>query len=284
MIPTRTAAAPVPGPLMNRFSAPLIMGVVNCTPDSFHEASRVGTIELAVERALRLVEEGADILDFGGQSARPGSDAVDVGVERARVIPVIESVAKRVEVQISIDTTRSEIAAEALDAGASILNDISALRDDKDMLKIALRAERVVLMHMAGSSPKMMQSDPRYKDCFSEVSSFLRERLDSFVAAGGREDRVWIDPGIGFGKTLDHNLSLIRRAGELSSIAPVLLGVSRKSMFGKIIPDTGPEDRLAGSLAIASWACLSGLSALRVHDVLETRRVIETLRAVSEAA
>lgn len=260
------------------------MGVVNCTPDSFHKGSRANTLELAIERALRLVEEGADILDFGGQSTRPGSDSVSVDVERSRVIPVIKAVAGKVPVKISIDTTKAAIAAESFDAGATILNDISALRDDKDMLKVALRAERVVLMHMLGSSPKTMQANPIYKDCFLEVFSFLRERLNSFVAAGGREDRVWVDPGIGFGKTLEHNLTLIRRAGELSSIAPVLLGVSRKSMFGKILTDNGSEDRLAGSLAVAAWAALSGVSILRVHDVLDTRRVLETLRHVMEAA
>ena len=283
MIASTTAPDGVPAALSRGFSRPLIMGIVNCTPDSFHETSRASTCDLAVERALKLVDEGADILDFGGESTRPGSDAVSVEIERSRVIPVIKAVARKVKVKISVDTTKAAIAAEALDVGAVIVNDISALRDDKDMLKVALRAERVILMHMLGDSPKTMQAHPTYKDCFSEVSLFLRERLNSFVAAGGREDRVWIDPGIGFGKTLDHNLSLIRRVDEFSTIAPVLLGVSRKSMFGKITPDGGSQDRLAGSLAVASWALLSGVSVLRVHDVLETRRTIETLRAITEA-
>ncbi|MDD5301809.1 MAG: dihydropteroate synthase [Elusimicrobia bacterium] len=270
--------------IAKRFARPLIMGVVNCTPDSFHAGSRASTNELAVERALKLVEEGADILDIGGESTRPGSDSVPVDIERVRVIPVIKALARQVKVKISIDTTKAAIAAEALDAGAVIVNDISAMRDDKDMLKVAQRAERVILMHMLGASPKTMQANPAYKDCFAEVSRFLQERLHSFLAAGGREDRVWIDPGIGFGKTLEHNLTLIRRAGELSSIAPVLLGVSRKSLFGRISNDNGSEDRLAGSLAVAAYASLSGVSVLRVHDVLETRRTVEALRAVSEAA
>ncbi len=278
-----TALASI-GEIAKRFSKPLIMGVVNCTPDSFHEASRANTHDLAVERASKLAEEGADILDFGGQSTRPGSESVAVDVERSRVISVIESAAKRVKVPISIDTTKAAIAAEALDAGASIINDVSALRDDPAMLRVALRAERVILMHRLGSSSKTMQAHPAYQDCFSEVSRFLRERLHAFVAAGGREDRVWVDPGIGFGKTLEHNLTLIRRVGEFSSIAPVLLGVSRKSMFSQIMPDQGAEDRLSGSLAIAALAALSGVSVLRVHDVLETRRVLETLRRVAEAA
>lgn len=270
--------------IAKRFHKPLIMGVVNCTPDSFHAESRASTNALAVERALKLVEEGADILDIGGESTRPGSDSVAVDIECVRVIPVIRALSHQVKVQISIDTTKAAIAAEALDCGATIINDISAMRDDKDMLKVAQRAERVILMHMLGSSPKMMQSNPTYKDCFSEVSSFLRERLNSFIASGGRADRVWVDPGIGFGKDMNDNLSLIRRAGEFSSIAPVLLGVSRKSMFGNILNDNGPGDRLSASLAVAAFASLSGVSILRVHDVLETRRVLETLRAVSEAA
>ena len=268
------------GEIAKRFQKPLIMGVVNCTPDSFYAESRANTLELAVERALRLVDEGADILDIGGESTRPGSDSVAVEIERVRVIPVIKALAKQVKVQISIDTTKAAIAAEALDCGATIINDVSALRDDKGMLEVALRAERVILMHMLGSSPKVMQANPTYKDCFLEVSSFLQGRLQTFIAAGGRADRVWVDPGIGFGKNLADNLSLIRRAGELSSIAPVLLGVSRKSMFGKILNDNGSGDRLSASLAVAAYASLSGISVLRVHDVLETRRVTETLRAV----
>lgn len=278
-------SAPNPtGEIAKRFRKPLIMGVVNCTPDSFYAGSRANTNELAVERALKLVQEGADILDIGGESTRPGSDPVAVEVERVRVIPVIKALAKQVKVRISIDTTKAAIAAEALDCGATIINDVTALRGDKAMAQAALKADRVILMHMLGDSPKTMQANPTYKDCFDEVSRFLEGRLQSFVAAGGRADRVWVDPGIGFGKTLDHNLTLIRRAGELSSIAPVLLGVSRKSMFGKIFNDNGSEDRLAASLSVAAYACLNNVSILRVHDVLETRRVIETLSRVSEAA
>ncbi|MDP3543227.1 MAG: dihydropteroate synthase, partial [Elusimicrobiota bacterium] len=158
------------------------MGIVNCTPDSFHEGSRANTYEAAVERALTLAGEGADILDFGGQSTRPGSVAVSEDVERSRVIPVIREVAKRLKLQISIDTDKSVIASEALDAGATILNDISALRADDKMIGVALRAQKVVLMHMQGASPQTMQSNPTYKDCFSEVSRFLQGRLQSWGA------------------------------------------------------------------------------------------------------
>lgn len=260
------------------------MGVVNCTPDSFYAGSRAGSPEAAIERALKLVEEGADLLDIGGESTRPGSEFVSADVERVRVIPVIKALAKQVKVRLSVDTTKASIAAEALDCGAVIVNDVTALRGDPAMAKAALKAEQVILMHMLGDSPKTMQADPRYADCFAEVAAFLRERRDAFLQAGGRAEQVVIDPGVGFGKTLAHNLTLIRRAGELAAIAPVLLGVSRKSLFGKILPDGGSEDRLAGSLAVAAWAAFSGVSMLRVHDVLETRRALETLRRVAEAA
>jgi dihydropteroate synthase len=269
--------------IAKRFRKPLIMGIINCTPDSFHEGSRANTYDAAVERALTLASEGADILDFGGQSTRPQSVAVSEDVERGRVIPVIRAVAKRLKVQISIDTDKAVIASEALDAGATILNDVSALRADKNMLQVALRADRVVLMHMLGT-PQTMQNDPRYEDVFAEVQSFLQARHIWFGAPGARADKVWIDPGIGFGKTLNDNLILIKRSAELASIAPVLLGVSRKSFLGKILNDNGSGDRLSGSLAVAAFAAFNGVSVLRVHDVLETLRVINILAAVSEAA
>jgi dihydropteroate synthase len=265
-----------------RFRAPRLMGVVNATPDSFYAGSRGPSAEAAVERALRLVDEGADFLDVGGQSTRPGADAVDLEDERARVIPVIAALAKRVRVPISVDTDKARIAAEALDAGARIINDVSALRADPRMAKVAARAERVVLMHMLGS-PKTMQSAPRYGDVVAEVKEFLAARLEAFVAAGGDPSRVWVDPGVGFGKTLEHNLALIKHAGELAAVAPVLLGVSRKSFLGKISPDAGPEERLPGSLALAAWAGFAGVEVLRVHDVAETRRALAALSALAGA-
>jgi dihydropteroate synthase len=265
-----------------RFRAPKLMGVVNATPDSFYAGSRASA-EAAVERALRLVDEGADYLDIGGQSTRPGSDAVCVDEERVRVIPVIKALAKRVKVPISVDTDKARVAAEALDAGARIVNDIGAFRFDPEMARVAVRAERVVLMHMSGESPKTMQTSPRYGDVVAEVGAFLKERVEAFIAAGGERSRVWIDPGIGFGKNLDHNLSLIKHVGELSRVAPVLLGVSRKSFLKGISPDAGPEERLPGSLAVAVWAGLSGVDVLRVHDVAETKRALAAFAAVSGA-
>lgn len=278
--PAPEAAAPAALP---RFRAPRLMAVVNATPDSFYPASRAETAEAAVERALRMADEGADFLDIGGQSTRPGSEAVSAETERARVIPVVRALAKRVKVPISVDTDKASIAAEALDAGARVLNDVSALRGDPGMMKVAARFERVALMHMLGTSPKSMQDAPRYGDVFAEVAEFLRARVAAFADAGGDPARVWVDPGVGFGKTAAHNLTLIRRAGELAKIAPVLLGVSRKSFLAKIAPDAGPEDRLPGSLAAAAWAGFAGVDVLRVHDVAETKRALATLAAVAEA-
>jgi dihydropteroate synthase len=257
------------------------MGVVNATPDSFYAASRAGTPEAVVERALRLIDEGADILDLGGESTRPGSAPVGVEEELARVVPAVRALAPRVKVPISVDTYRARVAAEALDAGARIVNDVTALRGDPEMAKVAARAEGVVLMHMLGTSPRVMQDDPRYGDVVAEVKDFLAGRLDAFEAAGGDRARAWVDPGIGFGKTLDHNLALIRASAELASLAPVLLGVSRKSFLGRLSPDAGPEERLPGSLAVAAWAGFSGVSVLRVHDVAATRRALTALSAVA---
>ena len=263
------------------FRTPRLMGVVNVTPDSFYAGGRTPSAEAAVERALRLIDEGADYLDVGGQSTRPGSDAATLEVELARVIPVIKALAKSIKIPISVDTDKSRVAAEALDAGARIVNDVTALRGDADMARIAARAERVVLMHMRGASPKTMQADPRYGDVVSEVREFLAERLEAFAAAGGDRARVWVDPGVGFGKNLEQNLALIKHAGEFAAVAPVLLGVSRKSFLGKISADKGPEDRLPGSLALAAWAAFAGVEVLRVHDVAETKKALAALAAVA---
>ena len=259
------------------------MGVVNVTPDSFFAGGRTPTAEAAVERALRLIDEGADYLDVGGQSTRPGSAPAALEAELARVIPVIKALAKSVKVPISVDTDKARVAAEALDAGARIVNDVTALRGDAGMARVAARAERVVLMHMRGTSAKTMQADPRYGDVVEEVREFLAERLEAFAAAGGDLARVWVDPGIGFGKNLEQNLALIKHACEFSALAPVLLGVSRKSFLGKISTDGGPEERLPGSLALAAWAGFVGLDVLRVHDVAETKKALAALAAVAEA-
>lgn len=265
---------------------PELMGVLNATPDSFYPASRTAALKDAVSAGLKMAEDGAVCIDVGGQSTRPGSDVVPLETELDRVIPVIRELAKKLpkNVVLSVDTDKAEVARRALAEGAAIVNDVSALRHDPLMAKVASKARRVVLMHRLGDSSKTMQLKPSYKNVVSEVEAFFKERLAAFMAAGGKREQVLLDPGIGFGKELEHNLSLIKHAGDYAALAPVLLGVSRKSMFGKISPDNGPQDRLSGSLAVAAWSCFASVSILRVHDVLETRRLLETLKAVQEAA
>ncbi|OGR89278.1 MAG: dihydropteroate synthase [Elusimicrobia bacterium RIFCSPHIGHO2_02_FULL_57_9] len=267
---------------------PLIMGVVNVTPDSFYVGSRTPRPEAAIERGLRLCVEGADMLDVGGQSTRPGSEPVCEQEELRRVIPVIEGLAGQAGVAISIDTDKASVARKALKAGASILNDVSALRNDPDMAKAALGYEAVILMHRGGKNSKTMQDNPVYENVLEEVKQFLIERRNVFLRAGGEASRALFDPGIGFGKNLEHNLSLIKHLDELGALGPVALGVSRKSFLGRLAaPDQnnipGPEERLEGSLAVACWAVMAGVKVLRVHDALATRRALQVLGAIQEA-
>ncbi|HVE12036.1 MAG TPA: dihydropteroate synthase, partial [Elusimicrobiota bacterium] len=211
---------------------PLLMGIVNLTPDSFFAPSRASA-QAAVDAALRLEAEGADLLDLGGESTRPGAEPVSVEDELARVLPVLEAVAARAKVPLSIDTRNAETARRALSAGARVLNDVSALRHDAAMGAVAAEYPLVVLMHMRGDDPRRMQDEPRYGDVAAEVSAFLRERLEALGRAGGDPARAWIDPGIGFGKTAEHNLELFRRLEELRSLGhPLLVGASRKSFLG----------------------------------------------------
>lgn len=267
------------------FHTPELMGVLNATPDSFYPESRTAALKDAVARGLLMAEQGAKYIDVGGQSTRPGSDPVSLENELDRVVPVVKELAKKLPkgVVLSVDSDKAEVARRALDNGAAIVNDVSALRHDPKMAKVACKADRVILMHRLGDSSKSMQRKPSYQDVVAEVHAFFKERLAAFLAAGGRREQVLLDPGIGFGKELEHNLSLIKHVGDFSSLAPVVLAVSRKSMFAKLHPDAGPQDRLPGSLAVASWACFASVSVLRVHDVLETRKNIETLKAVWEA-
>jgi dihydropteroate synthase len=264
------------------------MGVVNVTPDSFYAGGRSATTAEAVDAALRQAEEGADILDIGGQSTRPGSLPVPQDEELGRVLPVLEALARRLDVPLSIDTDKAEVARRALEAGASIVNDVSALRNDPFMLEAALKAEAVILMHRGGCSPKDMQERPVYGDVVAQVKDFLRERKEFFARSGGDAARLLVDVGIGFGKDLDHNLSLLRHIDEFAQIAPLVLGVSRKSFLGRVIAGPGgeipgPEERLEGSLAAACWAALKGVKALRVHDVGATARALRTFDAIMTA-
>ncbi len=260
-------------------SAPLVMGVVNVTPDSFSDGGEFLDPRRAIEHAAELVREGADLLDIGGESTRPGAAAVDADEERRRVLPVLDGLVG-IGVPVSIDTSKAAVADAALDAGATWVNDVTALRADPDLAVLcAERRCEVVLMHMLGD-PRTMQEDPRYVDVVEDVRAFLAERVEAAVAAGIDEERIWIDPGIGFGKTVEHNLELLRRLGELRELGrPILVGASRKSFIGKI---TGREvgERVGGSIAAHVLAVANGADAVRVHDVAATRDALKTLAAL----
>ena len=245
----------------------LIMGVVNVTPDSFSDGGRFLDASAAVAHGLRLAEEGAAMLDVGGESTRPGADPVPSEEELRRVVPVVEGLS-RSGARVSIDTTKAAVAAAALAAGASMVNDVSALRFDPELAGlVADRRAGCCLMHMLGE-PRTMQEEPRYEDVVSEVKAFLEDRLAFAVEAGIGEDRVWLDPGIGFGKTVDHNLELLARLDEIVAIGrPVVVGTSRKSFLGKLAGDPEADARLPGTIATNVMALERGATVFRVHDV-----------------
>jgi dihydropteroate synthase len=246
----------------------LLMGVVNVTPDSFSDGGLFLDPERAIEHGRALIADGADVLDIGGESTRPGAAAVGAEEELARVEPVLVEL-RDADVPLSIDTSKLPVAAAAIEAGATVVNDVTALRRDVGMA--ALCGERgvdVVLMHMLGD-PRTMQENPTYEDVVDEVKAFLAERIEFAIGEGIAEKRIWIDPGIGFGKTVEHNLELLRRLGELAKMGrPIVIGPSRKSFIGKI---TGApvEDRVGGTLASCAIGYANGASMVRVHDVAE---------------
>jgi len=258
------------------------MGVVNVTPDSFSDGGYHLDPSRAVERALALVVEGADLLDIGGESTRPRSEPVSLEEELRRVVPVITELAKRTRIPISIDTMKSSVARAALDAGATIVNDVSAGIADAEMhAVVAQHRAGYVAMHMQGD-PRTMQTAPRYDDVVAEVTDFLRERCFRALEAGVVRETLWIDPGIGFGKTLQHNIELLRRLPELRSLGlPILLGVSRKSFITKITGlETPPEKRIGGTAAALTLGVLGGAAILRVHDVAIMREAALVARAI----
>jgi dihydropteroate synthase len=261
----------------------LVMGIVNVTPDSFADGGRYFDPGRAVAHGLELAAQGADILDVGGESTRPGAEPVPLEEELRRVLPVIRSLARQVEVAISVDTVKPEVAAEALSAGASIVNDVAANRSDPAMWRVVAEAGAgYVCMHMQGT-PRTMQERPFYRDVVAEVSEFFGERLERLGACGVRREQVVLDVGIGFGKTCEHNLQLLRALATFRRWGrPLLLGVSRKSFLGLLTgaPVTG---RLPGSLACAVWAVTQGVSILRVHDVAETVQAVRVIEAVLKA-
>lgn len=257
---------------------PLVMGVVNVTPDSFYDGGRYGTPRAAIAQARRLAEEGADLLDVGGESSRPGAAPVTAEEELARILPVLEGVAD-LKVPASVDTTKPEVMRAALAHGAAMINDITALATPGALEVVAASDAAVCLMHMQGS-PRTMQAEPKYADVVAEVRGFLAERAAKCVAAGIAHDRIVVDPGFGFGKTVEHNLTLLARLGDIAALGfPVLAGWSRKSSLGRI---TGrpAEERLAGSVAAALIAVQRGARIVRVHDVAATRDALAVLAAV----
>jgi len=249
------------------------MGVINVTPDSFSDGGRFFQAEQAIQQGLRLVQEGADILDIGGESTRPGSEPVSLEEELNRVIPVIEELSKQVRIPISIDTYKAEVAKKALQAGAEIINDISALRFDPEIVNIAREFGcPVILMHIQGT-PRQMQENPVYQDVVGEIKTYFQQQIAYARQNGLDESRLIIDPGIGFGKTLEHNLEILKGLSRYQELGrPILIGVSRKSFIGKIL-GLPAEDRLEGSLAAMTYAILQGANIVRVHDVKESVRV-----------
>lgn len=259
---------------------PLLMGIVNVTPDSFSDGGRFLDAEAAVAHAEQLVEQGADLLDVGGESTRPGSEPISLEEELRRVLPVVEALAGRVHVPLSIDTSKAEVARQAMQAGAAIINDVTALCGDPRMVEVAAEFDAgIVAMHMQGR-PRTMQENPAYTDVVEEIFAFLRGRLDALARHGIDPSRVVVDPGIGFGKTLEHNLDLLHRVERFGDLGrPVCIGHSRKKIIGSL---TGRpvQDRLYGTIGAALALCRKGVAILRVHDVGAVREALDLYLAV----
>ncbi|TLY21040.1 MAG: dihydropteroate synthase [Nitrospirae bacterium] len=259
-----------------------IMGVLNVTPDSFSDGGRYLGVEAAIARAEEIEAQGADLLDLGGESSRPGSQPVPVDVELARVLPVLAALAGRIRIPISVDTTKAAVARRALDAGAAIINDISALRSDPEMADVVTKAKAgLILMHMQGT-PATMQDHPTYTDVVEEVYDFLRSRVEAAVAAGIEVERIAVDPGFGFGKTSDHNLVLLGGLPALRGLdRPIVIGPSRKSFVGSIL-GRSVEDREWGTAAAVAVGVLQGAQVVRVHSVAQMRDVARVAQAIRD--
>jgi dihydropteroate synthase len=262
-------------------SGPLIMGVLNVTPDSFSDGGRFLEHDAAVAHGLRMQAEGADVIDVGGESSRPGSEPISVEEEIRRVVPVIEQLTRRVTVPVSIDTTKAAVAEAALDVGANLINDISALRCDPRLGKTAARRGcGLILMHLRGVPKTMQAGEVRYADLMGEIRTFLGEALARAEAAGVPRDRVILDPGIGFGKTAAHNLTMLHRLAELACLdRPILVGPSRKAFIGAVL-QVEVGERLLGTAAAVAAAVLHGAHMVRVHDVASMRRVAQMAYAI----
>ncbi len=265
------------------FDSTKIMGILNVTPDSFSDGNQYFNIDKAVERVRTMINEGADIIDIGGESSRPGSQRISLDEEYKRVIPVIKEIRKFSDIPISVDTYKAGIAKDAIEAGANIINDISALRFDEAMTDVLKENKNVpvILMHMKGT-PENMQKDPHYEDAIEEILEFFKERIDFCVNNGIEKDRIIIDPGIGFGKRQEDNLIVLKKLEEFKCFGvPVLLGASRKSFIGKIY-DSSPTERLEGTLATTAKAHFANIEIVRVHDVAANKKLLQTLKAIKE--
>ncbi len=263
---------------------PLVMGVLNVTPDSFSDGGQFLFVEKAVERALQMEMEGADIIDIGGESSRPGAEPIDASEEKKRVLPVIEALRQQSQIPISIDTCKATTAKAAIDAGADIINDISALRFDPDMAPVAVSSNvPVILMHMLGT-PRDMQLNPTYENCVKEIVMFFRERIAFCKQIGIDENKLILDPGIGFGKRLEDNLDILAHIEQFKSLGvPILVGASRKSFINMLHPrQKTPTRRIGGSLSAAIMALSNGADIIRVHDVEETVEALAVYRAIKD--
>lgn len=260
--------------LSNDNRKPLVMGILNVTPDSFSDGGKYNNLNKAINHAIRMEGEGADIIDIGGESTRPGAKPVDIEEELKRVIPVIEGIRKRSNIIISIDTYKSVVAAKAISAGAGLVNDISGLRFDKNMVRIVSESKvPVIVMHMLGN-PQNMQSDISYANLMKELILFFKERVSVLTANGVNKINIILDPGIGFGKTIDHNLTIIRELNRIVDLGfPVLVGPSRKSFIGNIL-NLSFEERIEGTAAVVTVAIMNGSRIVRVHDIKEMLRIV----------
>lgn len=273
------------GRVLDYTTSPIIMGVLNVTPDSFYAGSRAVEVKDALMKVEEMVRSGADLIDIGGESTRPGALPVSLEEEKWRVIPVIKEIKRNFDIPISIDTYKSEVASRAIESGAEIVNDISGLRFDSQMVDvIALNETPVVVMHMKGT-PRDMQKDPRYEDVVGEIKEYFNERVEFLSSKGIRKEKIIIDPGIGFGKKAEHNIEIVKNIGSFIETGfPVLVGHSRKSFLGHLIDEPSPEHRLEATLALTVYLALKGVAILRVHDVDANKKVIKVMEALYEGS
>ena len=271
----------IAGKVFQKSEKPLIMGILNLTPDSFYDGGKYSSPDDAYRKASEMISEGVSIIDVGGMSTRPGSEEIDIEEEIKRTIPLIKKIKKNNDVLVSIDTYRSRVAEKAIDAGADIINDISGLMLDNKMKNVAASNNAdIIIMHMKGT-PRDMQTNPVYEDVVEEIYSFFYSQINYAVEAGIDREKIIIDPGIGFGKTVNDNYTILKNIEEFKSLnMPVMIGASRKSFIGAVLKLL-PEERLEGSLAIASYCALKGIDILRVHDVRETIRAVKVINAIT---